>query len=66
MKTYKEFISELTQADLNAETSRINKISQQLKTTTPVNKPNFGSQTEPQKPKNAINSERWRYVGRGV
>lgn len=53
MKTFKQFIFELTQSDLDTETSSLNKKSQELKKTTPVNKPNFdNSQSEPKAPTN--------------
>jgi len=53
MKTFKQFISELTQADLDAESSSINQASQRIKKTTQVNKPDFGSsQSEPKAPTN--------------
>ncbi len=62
MKTFNQFISELTQSDLNAETLNANKKSQELKKTTPVNNSNFNSsQSEPKGPKNAIVSNRMHY-----
>jgi len=71
MKTFKQFISELTQADLDAESSSINQASQRIKKTTQVNKPDFGrSQSEPQAPTNiapavasAANQATGRYAG---
>jgi len=52
MKTFKQFIAELTQADLDAETSSINQASERIKRTTQVNKPVDPTDTSPRAPTN--------------